>query len=409
MTTLQDETERHRRIGRPNSPGSAIVHIVTRYLRGGSERRIRDIVRALPEAEHHLVLGGGSETDLAVRDLDPASLTVMPSLIRQPHPWRDPVALRRLVRMLRANRFDLVITHQSKAGVLGRTAARMCGVPVIHSLSMASFGEGYPRWQSTLFRGIESRLARSTAAYAVVGTDLRHRYAQLGVPTEKLHVVRSGVPLPRRSASEDSIGEACRALGLPDDRPLILSLGSLEPRKNVLRLPALLAEVLSMRGTPRPYLVVAGEGPLQDRLRETLTAAGLDGDARLVGFVPDPLPLVAAADVLVLLSSAEGLPQVLVQAAAAGTPFVAYAVDGVGELIDLGAEGIGVPANDLSAAASAIGSLLGRERPTTAASIDLSEWSAQAIADGYRRVIDSVLEPEPAAVPFRDVAHVYEG
>lgn len=409
MTTVPDQLELDAGPGRPRRSRPAIVHVVTRYLRGGSERRVRDIATALPEVEHHLVLGGGSDADLAARDLAPASLTVLPSLIRQPHPWHDAVTLRRLARLFRGNGFDAVVTHQSKAGVLGRMAARAAGVPVVHSLSMASFGEGYPRWQSALFRAIEARLARSTAAYVVVGADLRRRYEAIGVPPDRLHVVRSGVPLPAPDAQAPATDRVRRELGLPADRPLILSLGSLEPRKNVLELPVLLGHLLSRRAAPRPFLAVAGEGPLEDRLRDAFGAAGQEGDAALLGFLPDPLPLIATADVLVLLSSAEGVPQVLVQAAAVGTPFVAFAVDGVRELIELGAEGVGVPAGDLVAAGAAAGAFLERDRASAAASIDLSPWSARAIAEGYRGAIGAVLEPEPAAAPALDVAHVYEG
>jgi glycosyltransferase involved in cell wall biosynthesis len=409
MTTVQDQLRRDRacegdRLGH-SSP--SIVHVVTRYLRGGSERRVRDLVRALPEAEHHLVVGVGSQVDLAAREVDAASLTVLSTLVRQPHPWRDAATLRRLVRLIRRRGSDLVVTHQSKAGVVGRAAARMCGVPVVHSLSMASFGEGYPRWQSALFRTVEAKLARSTAAYMVVGDDLRGRYAAIGVPGDKLHVVRSGVPLPAPGEPPPR-AEVCRALGLPEDRPLILSLGSLEPRKNVLALPDLLGRLTSSAAV-RPYLVVAGEGPLAEPLQRALDAAGLSRDATLLGFAPDPLPLIAVADVLVLLSSAEGLSQVLVQSAATGTPFVAYDVDGVGELIELGAAGVGVSPDDLDAAASAVRSFLDGPAATTRAPIDLSSWSPDTIAEGYRRVIGTVLGVEPSTLPVLEIASAYRG
>jgi glycosyltransferase involved in cell wall biosynthesis len=353
------------------------------------------------------VVGGGSDAELAARDIDPASLTVLSSLVRRPDPLRDAVTLRRLVRLIRSGGYDLVVTHQSKAGVLGRTAARVCGAPAVHSLSMANFGDGYPGWQSTFFRAVESGLARATAAYAVVGTDLSNRYAEVGVPIEKLHVVRSGVPLPAPGGPPPSKDEVCRALGLPGDRPLILYLGSLEPRKRVLHLPDLLGRIVSSTTSPRPYLVVAGDGPLAGPLQQALSAAGLAEDSRLLGYVPDPLPLVSVADVMVLLSSAEGVPQVLVQAAAAGTPFVAYAVDGVSELKDLGADGIAVAPGDLDAAASATRSVLRDARPRPG-SIDLSSWSTGTIAEGYRRVIGAVLAPEPTGVPLLDVAQAYE-
>jgi glycosyltransferase involved in cell wall biosynthesis len=370
---------------------TTVVHIVTRYLHGGSERRVVDIVGSFPEAEHHLIVGSDSDPGLAQREVAAASLTVLPTLVRQPDPWRDAVTLERLIRFLRNRGCDLVITHQSKAGVLGRTAAWLCRVPAVHSLSMASFGDGYPAWQSRAFRWIESGLAHVTAAYAVGGADLSRRYAGIGVPVRKLHIVRSGVPLPPAGGALPMKEETCRTLDLPVDRSLILYLGSLDSRKNVLDLPSLLGRLIASNASPRPHLVVAGDGHLAGPLQQTLSAAGLAEDAKLLGFVSDPLPLVAIADVLVLLSSVEGVPQVLVQASALGTPFVAYAVDGVEELIDLGADGVAVAPGDLDAAASATLSVLRRDRRACGALIDLSSWAADTITSRYRRVIGAVL------------------
>jgi glycosyltransferase involved in cell wall biosynthesis len=369
-----------------------ILHVATRYLRGGSERRIRDIARSFPEADHHLVLGREAEADLAWRDVRPASITVVPTLVRRPSPLLDLATVARLLRLIGGNRYDLVITHQSKAGVLARTAAKMRRVPVIHSLSMANFGPGYPAWQTRIFRFIEARLAGTTAAYVVVGADLSRTYEEIGVPAERLHVVRSGVPLPGVDRPGAVKSRVCKRFGLPGDRPLLLYLGSLEERKNVLDLPRLLTQLSASTPSSRPFLLVAGEGPLSDRLAEALTEAGLDNDAKMLGFVDEPRPLVSAADVVVLLSSAEGVPQVLVQAAAAGTPFVAYAVDGVRELIELGADGVAVPLGDLSTAASTLMEVLDRERAPHRARIDLTSWSPTAIRSEYRRVIGAVLE-----------------
>jgi glycosyltransferase involved in cell wall biosynthesis len=383
----------------PRREHPKILHVVTRYLRGGSERRIRDIVEALPEAEHHLVLGGQSDAKLARKEIDPVTLTVVPSLVRQPAPLRDLAALARLAGLIGRNRFDLIVSHQAKAGVLVRVVALTGGVPVVHSLSMANFGPGYSASQSRLFRLIEAKLERATTDYVVVGTDLSRRYAEIGIPVDKLHVVRSGVRIEATSRSDAARSETCRAIGIPADRPLVLSLGSLDTRKNVLDLPRLMRHLLGRAVTPRPFLVVAGEGSMAGRLASAINSSGLADDARLVGFIQDPMPLVAAADAVVLLSSAEGVPQVLVQAAAAGTPFVAYDVDGVRELLDLGAEGVAVPLGDIEGAATATASILGQERAVRACAIDLTSWSPATIGAEYRRVLDAILGGERARTP----------
>lgn len=369
-----------------------VIHVATRFLRGGSEARIGDITRAIPSADHHLIVGGESDLDLARERVAPASLRVIRSLVRRPHPALDMAAFMQLSRLLRAEPYDLLITHQSKAGVLGRAAAaRVRRAEVVHSLSMASFGPGYPAVQDRVFRALERRLGAHTGAYLVVGADLVRRYTELGIEPVKFHVVRSdahvhGTPGP-------DVVRIRRDVGLPDDRPVILYLGSLDPRKNVLQLVDVLQRLVDGPMPVRPFLAVAGQGPLRRELEDALVARGLEGDAAVLGFVDEPTSLVAAVDALVLLSGVEGLPQVLVQAAAVGTPFVAYDVDGVQELLELGASGRVVAPGALEDATEAIQAVLAAERPAPAA--DLSSWSPDEIARRYREVIEPLIEEAP--------------
>jgi glycosyltransferase involved in cell wall biosynthesis len=392
---LRAPSEEVRDAPTPLSPPGVlrVLHLATRYRRGGSERRIRDLVWSLPEARHEVLLGRDSDPELARRHLAPTEVEVLPSLVRDPHPAKDLRALRAITARLRGGGYDLVVTHQSKAGVLGRVAARrLGGPPVIHSLSMASFGPGYPRWQDLLFRRIEAGLVDATAAYAVCGEDLAARYAAIGVPEEKLHVIRSGIRLPSPGGRE---GRARRAtldrFGVPADRAVVLFLGALEARKRALDLVPFLGRLLALEPASRPFLVVAGEGPLRVELARRMTRAGLAGDAALVGFVPEPGPLLAAADVVVLLSRAEGLPQVLVQAAAVGTPFVAYEVDGVGELLRMGAHGVAIPQRRLDEAVEATARILRLRGSFGPATIDLRSWSTEVIREAYRELVGSVV------------------
>jgi glycosyltransferase involved in cell wall biosynthesis len=379
--------------GRPAGTRPLVLHVVTRYLRGGSEQRLRDLIAATPDLDHHVAVGIESDTGLLSEDAGAPPVTVVRSLVRQPSPIHDAAALARLTRLIRRCSPDLVVTHQSKAGVLGRIAARRVGRPTLHSLSMANFGPGYPAWQDVLFRHVEVRLSRSTDAYAVVGSDLAERYTSAGVAREKLMVIRSGVRLPTAAHRDPSVRlRTCRGFGLPTDRPLVLSLGSLEPRKSVLDLVPLFLRIRGAAADPRPFLVVAGDGPLAEHLRGDLRDY-YPSDASMLGHVADPRPLIAAADVVVLLSRAEGISQVLIQATAAGTPFVAYEVDGVSELIAAGANGTVVPQGDEAAAARAVTRALAEGSATSIP--DLSEWSGAEIAERYRRLVTDLIGAAP--------------
>ncbi|HYF11627.1 MAG TPA: glycosyltransferase [Actinomycetota bacterium] len=347
--------------------------MVTRYLRGGSEQRVRDMMAALPEAEHHVLVGAGSELDLARRDLAGARVTAVPSLIRDLHPVRDVFATLAIAAAIRRVDADLVVTHQSKGGVVGRVAAFATARPVVHSLSMASFGDGYGRLEDRVFRWVERRLAPLTSRFVASGEDLRRRFVAIGVPAGKVRVVRSGVRLPEPLAVEIRATE-----------PTLLYLGSLDERKNVLALIPFLRRVVELSST-RPRLRIAGEGPLRDALERGFRAAGLEADVELLGYVRDPDALIRSASCMVLLSRVEGLPQVLVQAAAVGTPFVSSDVDGARELVAMGARGTVVPLGDHEAAARAVAGIL--NDPRRAEPIETSAWRTERILRDHRTVL----------------------
>lgn len=373
-----------------------ILQLCTRYRRGGSEQRIRDVHQAFPDAKHTVVVGADSDPQLLRSDLPSAEVIVEPSLCREPNPVLDAKAIAHVRRLIQERSFDVVVTHQSKAGVIGRVSAHLAkGPPVVHSLSMASFGPGYGAAANLVYRPVEKLLSGWTDAYAVVGRDLADRFARIGVDPSKLHVVRSGVRLPAHSTGfEPAVRRRLsETYGLPLERPWLLYLGALENRKNVMSLPILQLLVLEMAPLPAPYLIIAGDGERHDDLVAMVDRMGLSGDASVLGYVPEPFDLLTAADVLVLLSQAEGLPQVLLQAAVAGTWFVCCEVDGVDELLDLGAGGSVVDQGDVLGAARAVARRLATAalEPTPRPTQELGSWERDHVAQDYMSVVTTVL------------------
>lgn len=385
------------RTGPPAGPGH-VLQLCTRYLRGGSEQRVRDVCQAFAESGHTVVVGRDSDPILLRRHLPVVEVIVEPSLCREPNPVQDARAIARVRRLMRERRFDVIVTHQSKAGVIGRISAHLAdGPPVIHSLSMASFGPGYGPVANHVYRPVERFLSRWTDAYAVVGHDLADRFARIGVERAKLNVIRSGARLPSGEAAQAALrARAAAAHGLPHDRPWVLYLGALDDRKNVMSLPILHQQALLMLAqSVAPYLVVAGDGPRRDDLVALLDRMGLSDDAQVLGHVAEPETLLVHADVLVLLSRAEGLPQVLLQATAAGTPFVCWEVDGVDELLDLGAAGFVVDQGDVIGAARAVARRVDATAldpaPRPCPSTMLRAWQGDDIRGTYASLISSVL------------------
>jgi glycosyltransferase involved in cell wall biosynthesis len=312
--------------------GRRILHVATRFLSGGSERNIAHSVA--------WELAAGFSVELAIgRDANvseiPDAITVhrVSSLKPSVHP-RDVVALRQLRRLIGSGAYDIVHSHQSKAGIIGRFAARGAHGRVVHTVHMASFGRGYSSPASLLYGVAERAAAPLADAIVFVGAELRDQYVHAGVvDPHRTLVIRSPIDvepfLATREWTEEQRRSARRALGLQVSGPLILAVGALEPRKRYDLMIERLAELLHARSA---QLAIAGDGPLRNRLRRLAEELGVADHVSLLGQLSNVVPAFAAADLLVHASTTEGVPQVIIQALAAGRSVVATEVTGLSEV-----------------------------------------------------------------------------
>jgi glycosyltransferase involved in cell wall biosynthesis len=376
-----------------------VLHVITRLTSGGSDRRMHDVIRAV-DAEHEVVTGrDAAPDDIAALSVRPGVTQVhqLDQLVREVSPPADSRALLELVRIMRAGRYDVVQTHQAKGGLLGRVAAAGAGIPaVFHSASMASFGPGYPARQSQLFQWAERTTAPLTTRYLVVGRDLSDRLSSAGIPGHRIEIIRSSLDLSRFTPpGPDEKARLRRELDLPPEAVVLVYVGLLDPRKGVLTLPGLAALVHDL--TQRDVrMEVAGEGPLRTELQEIIGATRTEGRVRLLGHIAGVADLMRAADVLVLPSVAEGVPQVLVQACACGLPFAAFDVDGVGEVLELGAVGAKVPIGDHRALARAVAALVGSPRGPGLGAEARRQWEPDVVASQYREVYGTAVSARRA-------------
>ena len=180
---------RDRKSGR-----EVILHICTRYVRGGSEQRLRDIVEALPDYDHQVLLGRDSNESLLRSHLPGVEVRREVNLRRAVNPVRDAVAAgqhhpRRPCGSLRRHRHPPVEGRGDRParGALPRTVSRSC-TPCPWPTS----GRGTARSRASCSARSSGDLASSTTAYVVAGADLAQRFQRLGVPSDKLRIVRSG-------------------------------------------------------------------------------------------------------------------------------------------------------------------------------------------------------------------------
>ena len=304
---------------------------------------VRDLVRGLtPEVDFEVVVGEGGflADDLAEAGVP---VRVVPSLQRAIRPAAEVRALRELRRRVVASRADLVHTHSTKAGVLGRIAGRLEGVPVLHTAHSWAFSEGIPWRQRGLAVPVEALLGRLTAGFVTVSEadralGLRYRIA----PPERLHVVHNGV------ADVPSRAEPGRA-GVPR----VVMVARMAPPKEPLALLRALA------GVDSPWrLRLVGDGPERHLVEREIAASGLRDRVELAGVSEAVADELAAAQIFVLCSRQEGFPLSVLEAMRAGLPVVASDVGGVSEAVEHRRTGLLVPRGGTEALRAALQELV---------------------------------------------------
>ena len=358
---------------------------------GGAEIALATLVDALSNT--------GTEVHLAslLGDGPLPSLTKLPQEnvvsfgMRHGAYW-DLASIVRLHRHIRKHRFDVVCTHLEFANTVGVLVSRLAGVPGIVPVTHSMRPKRNRRriWMNRI-------LARLAGRYLTVSASiLNHLTEREGLPPDRVGLLRSAVDLSKMPESFLHDRAARRQeLGLPIAGPVIFHAGSMRKAKRQEDLIEAAAKVRSVY--PAAKLVLAGDGPRRAELEELAKRSLPDGGAIFLGHRRDVPSLVAACDVSVLSSMREGLPVIVLESFAVGTPMVATDVGGVGELIRDGETGSLVPPGAPDALAAAIVEVLRdpflRIHTTTSAR-DLVEhrYDAPAVAAHFLTTVREVLE-----------------
>lgn len=346
-----------------------VAHVITRLIVGGAqENTIASVLglREKPGVDVSLISGPttGPEGSLEPRLAQiPGLLTIVPELVRPIAPVRDWLALRRLTRIFRDQRPDIVHTHSGKAGVLGRLAAHAAGVPIIvHTIHGPSFGAFQGSLANFAFRAAERRAGRVTTHFVSVASAMTEQYLDAGIgKPEQYTRIFSGFDLePFLNAKNDPVLRA--KLGIAPGDFVIGKVARLFEHKGhrdlLLAAMSFASEHLHLK------VLLVGDGNLRQSL-ETFARAGLvskelAGKVIFAGLVrPDEVSsYLGIMDTVVHLSRREGLARVLPQALAAGKPIVAYDCDGAREVCLDNETGFLVKPGDLGMVAQSLRKLI---------------------------------------------------
>ena len=317
-----------------------VAHIIARMITGGADENTLFTVQGLNKDRYEVDLIIGEEFDKNI--LNKVKNNNFNIIQIKGLKWKlnflyDPIVLTKLIKLMRKNHYDIIHTHTTKAGILGRIASRITGVPVIihglHGSTFEAFDSGLLNWILFLFERLTGRF---TDAYISVSGVLSEKYTERGIgEKENYHTVYSGMELDKFYGVKEKIdcGKKQGELGIDSEDFVIGNVARLEKRKGHKFLIDAFEKVIEERkGCPLKLLII-GEGDERGNLENYVRELNLGEKVIFTGYREDVEELMALMDIFVLTSLREGLPRVLVQAAAVGIPLVAFNVDGVPEII----------------------------------------------------------------------------
>ncbi len=320
----------------PSGGQIKVLHVITKFVAGAGGNTLLTALGTDRE-RYEVWVAGSPEGSLWERAEANGVRTVrMRRLQEVIAPLDDLIVLVELTRLMRSERFAIVHTHSSKAGVLGRLAAWLARTPVvihtIHGFSMHDFMGRGRRWA---YLTIERTIRRLTDEFiAVAPAVAREAVESRLAPPAGVTVIPSAVELDQiPTEGEPQLREV---LGIPPDAPLIGTVGRLDYQKAPLDFVRMAADVAA--AMPQASFAMVGDGPLLEDARREADRLGVN--VVFTGFRPDAARIAACFDVFVISSLYEGLGRALTESLASGRPVVATAVNGVVDLVAHGSTGL---------------------------------------------------------------------
>jgi glycosyltransferase involved in cell wall biosynthesis len=310
-----------------------ILYVITRAERGGAQVHLVDLLANLPPELKPVVATG--ETGYLSQECAKLEVPVayIPGLTQPVHPLKDLRALAALVGLIRQEKPDLVHAHTSKAGLLGRLAARITATPAVFTAHTWSFTDGVSSLQSRFAIPLE-RFVAGMGGKIITVSEANKEMALKGSIATSRSLVRiwNGIP-----------DVTCRAKPGSNESVRLITVARFARQKD----HGLLLQALSSIGG-KWRLVLAGDGPSRQDVEVSATRLGLRGRIDFVGDRSDIPQLLSESDIFILPSRWEGLPLSILEAMRAGLPVIATDVGGVAEIVTDGVTGYLTARDDVS-------------------------------------------------------------
>ena len=345
-----------------------VIHIITRLDKGGSAETTLLIVSLMNHEKYDVFLAHGLSLesrmsimekeavslDMSLAEAKGVSLFALPSLVRRLSFKNDLLAFISIYRLIKRIKPHIVHTHTSKAGVLGRLAACLAGVPIIiHTPHGHVFHSYYGPIMTKIFVFTEKILSFITDKITALTNREREEHLEEGIASiEKYVIIHSGVMLDRLMNMSVDIEAGKKEYGIPQDCNVIGVIGRLVPIKGHKYLVSAAKKIV--KEFSNTVFVFVGDGYLNASLERQAESIGVRKNIIFTGWRKDAAEILNLFDILVFPSLNEGMGKVLVEGMALGKPIVASSVGGIIDLVRNGENGILVPPGDSDALGNAI-------------------------------------------------------
>ena len=328
------EFHRRQKESNPQSSGMPrILHLITRMTRGGAQENTLATVRGLRDKGYEVALLTGSswgdEGEILSEALNEGlEVALIPELEREIRPLKDLHVFAKLAAWFSKDRFVLIHTHTSKAGFLGRLAARRAGVlAVVHTPHGHVFHSYFSPWKEKFFLGLERMTAKGSDRLIALTEKCRAEHLELGVGTPSRWItIPSGVD---EKKFLESAGESKK---IPAGKNIIGFVGRLAPVKGALYLVEAMPKIF--QSFPDAHCVLVGDGGEKSKIENRIQELNLGNAVTLAGHQKDIAARISAFDILAVPSLNEGMGRVIVEAGFLGKAVVGSRVGGIVDLIE---------------------------------------------------------------------------
>ena len=339
---------------------TTVVHIITKLELGGAQQNTLFTVANLERRKYEPVLISGTEGILVedAKKLKDVKVYLVPELVREIRPFKDAISflkIRRILKELKKPFSNIIVhTHSSKAGILGRWAARVAGINlIIHSVHGFSFNDYQPSFLRAFYIFTERVTSLVTTRFiAVSKSNIGKGVAERIFSKDKAVLIRSGIDIREFQEVKGDRMKKKEELGADARCPLVAMIACFKTQKSPLDFVKI-ARIVSDNISEIRFLLV-GDGVLRSEIEELIKKLGMEDKIFLLGWRNDIPGILSCIEVLVLTSLWEGLPRVFPQAMASGVPVVATEVDGAPEAIKNGLNGFLLPPKDINAMAEKV-------------------------------------------------------